>query len=131
VCAGALQPQPHSSATMCRPCRHSLDDLEALVREKFSAVPAKPGVTPPAFPPDAITEGQEGLLIRMVPEREGHSIELQVGEEAVGGWSGVWMCVGGWRRGGEWMCLSFAARAGGMQPAVFGLPKAAQHCPPL
>jgi insulysin len=56
--------------------RHSLDELEALVRDKFAAV-ADTGISPPAFPPDAVTAAQGGALIRMVPERAGHSIELQ------------------------------------------------------
>lgn len=38
-------------------CRHSLDELESLVRDKFAAV-ADTGISPPAFPPDAVTHAQ-------------------------------------------------------------------------
>jgi insulysin len=58
------------------PCRHPLDELEALVREKFAGV-KDGGIAAPAFPPDAVTSEQGGLLLRMVPERDGHSIEVQ------------------------------------------------------
>ncbi|KAL4858339.1 Insulin-degrading enzyme-like 1 [Chlorella vulgaris] len=71
--------QQHYSAGVMRLAvvsRHSLDELEALVRDKFSAVP-NGGISAPRFPPEATTQEQGGLLIRMVPEREGHSIELQ------------------------------------------------------
>ncbi|PSC73920.1 Zinc-peroxisomal [Micractinium conductrix] len=56
--------------------RHSLDELEGMVRGMFAAVPDA-GITAPAFSPDAVLPEQAGLLIRMVPERTGHSIELQ------------------------------------------------------
>jgi hypothetical protein len=72
-----LHTSTHTMHTPHRPCRHSLDELEALVRDKFSAVP-NGGISAPRFPPEATTQEQAGLLIRMVPEREGHSIELQV-----------------------------------------------------
>lgn len=56
--------------------RHSLDDLEALVRDKFDAVPDG-GIAPPRFGADAVTPAQGGALVRMVPQRDGHSVELQ------------------------------------------------------
>ena len=77
--AQCLLPAPLSVARpLAPPCprRHSLDELEALVREKFAGV-KDGGIAPPSFPPDAVTAVQGGLLLRMVPERDGHSIELQ------------------------------------------------------
>eukprot|EP00887_Chlorella_sp_A99_P007901 scaffold12.g7901.t1 len=53
-----------------------LDELEALVRDKFADVP-NTGARPPSFEPDAVTPAQCGVLIRMVPEKDGHSVELQ------------------------------------------------------
>jgi insulysin len=46
------------------------------VRDKFAGV-KDGGIAAPAFPPDAVTAEQGGLLLCMVPERDGHSIELQ------------------------------------------------------
>lgn len=46
------------------------------MRDKFSAVPDA-GIAPPRFAGDAVTPAQGGTLIRMVPQRDGHSIELQ------------------------------------------------------
>ena len=49
-----------------------------MVRDKFSAVPDA-ALSPATFPPDAVLPEQGGRLIRMLPERAGHSVELQVG----------------------------------------------------
>lgn len=54
--------------------RHSLEELEALATAAFSAVPCR-GLEPTLFPAGATST--EGLLIKMVPEKEGHTIELQ------------------------------------------------------
>jgi insulysin len=54
-----------------------LDELQALVTEKFAGVPSKPGVQRPHFPPDAVSPAQWGTLLRVVPERDGHSVEIQ------------------------------------------------------
>lgn len=56
--------------------RHSLDELESLVRENFGPVVNK-SLKPSTFATDAITAEQIGTLIRMVPEREGHAVEIQ------------------------------------------------------
>ncbi|GAB4818102.1 hypothetical protein N2152v2_005148 [Parachlorella kessleri] len=56
--------------------RHTLDELEGMVREQFSAV-KDTGISPPSFTPDAVTEGQCGTLLRLVPQRDTHTIELQ------------------------------------------------------
>ena len=69
-------PLPHPPRPPA-PRRHSLDELEAMVRSKFAGVSNTPGAVPPAFDPDAITPAQEGRLLRMLPQRDGHSIELQ------------------------------------------------------
>lgn len=109
---------PHTSShtmhTPHRPCRHSLDELEALVRDKFSAVP-NGGISAPRFPPDATTQDQADLLIRMVPEREGHSIELQVRQR------GSCRCLWGVLKQGPWVdlkrkCLYLDGWAGGLGP---------------
>jgi len=56
--------------------RHSLDEMESMVREKFEMVENR-GFKPAQFSDDAVTEVQAGTLIQMVPERDGHSIEIQ------------------------------------------------------
>lgn len=54
--------------------RHGLDELERMSRAAFSAVPAR-GLAAPRFSEHA-TRGA-GLLIKAVPERAGHVVELQ------------------------------------------------------
>ena len=56
--------------------RHSLDELESLFRTNFEPVVDR-GLTPADFSPEAVTKEQTGILLKMVPERDGHSIELQ------------------------------------------------------
>lgn len=56
--------------------RHTLDQLEGLVREKFGAV-RDTGVAPPSFSDAAVTARECGTLLKMVPQRDTHSIELQ------------------------------------------------------
>ena len=55
--------------------RQPLDELEALVRRTFAAVPNKE-LTAPAFDADILDAGTQPLL-RMVPEKEGNRLELQ------------------------------------------------------
>lgn len=54
--------------------RHSLDELESMARECFNGVPHR-GLLPPSFSPEVTAA--DGVLVRMVPETEGHTIELQ------------------------------------------------------
>ena len=88
-----VNPQTWSCLAAClpaHPCRHTLDELESLVRDKFAAVPDG-GLAPPTFSPDAVAPDQGGLLIRMVPQRDGHSLELQAslgGRARAAGWWG-------------------------------------------
>ncbi|EFN55439.1 hypothetical protein CHLNCDRAFT_35384 [Chlorella variabilis] len=90
--------QEHYSAGLMRlvvVSRHTLDELESLVRDKFAAVPDG-GLAPPTFSPDAVAPDQGGLLIRMVPQRDGHSLELQAslgGRARAAGWWGEWPTV--------------------------------------
>ena len=71
----------HYSASLMKVAivgRQSLDELETLVRTHFSAVLNKPEIQKPEeFSPDAVTEKEQGILLKVVPERDGHSIELQ------------------------------------------------------
>ena len=48
-----------------------------MVRSKFAEGVPNTGAVPPALDPDAITPAQEGRLLRMLPQRDGHSLELQ------------------------------------------------------
>lgn len=54
--------------------RESLDALEALATSAFGPVPRR-GLQPPTFSPESTP--LEGLLMRAVPERSGHTLELQ------------------------------------------------------
>ncbi|KAK9803974.1 hypothetical protein WJX72_009535 [[Myrmecia] bisecta] len=56
--------------------RESLDDLQALVQDKFAAVVDKQ-IMAPSFPEDVITEAQMGKLLKVVPQKDGHTLELQ------------------------------------------------------
>ncbi|BDA50691.1 Insulin-degrading enzyme [Coccomyxa sp. Obi] len=51
-------------------------ELEALVRAKFGAVP-NTDLQVPTFPGDVLTEQQTGQLLRVVPQKEGHRLDLQ------------------------------------------------------
>jgi insulysin len=69
----------HYSASLMRLAvlgRHSLDELETLVRTNFEAVVDK-GLEPAIFDSNAVTDAERQLLIKLVPERDGHVIELQ------------------------------------------------------
>ena len=71
-----------------------------MVRGMFAAVPDA-GIAAPAFSPDAVLPEQAGLLIRMVPERTGHSIELQAStwQLLAGKWAagcGLVVLAAGW-----------------------------------
>ncbi|KAG7668348.1 hypothetical protein Ndes2526B_g00937 [Nannochloris sp. 'desiccata'] len=69
----------HYSASLMRLAvlgRHSLDELEELVRSNFAEVVDR-GLKPAKFSEEAVTEEETGILIKVVPERDGHSIELQ------------------------------------------------------
>lgn len=69
----------HYSASLMRLAvlgRHSLDELEELVRSIFAEVVDR-GLTPAKFSEEAVTEDETGILIKVLPERDGHSIELQ------------------------------------------------------
>lgn len=56
--------------------RHGIEDLEDLVRKNFDSVENK-NLKPAQFLPDAVTDSECGTIIRMVPEREGHAVEIQ------------------------------------------------------
>ncbi|EIE20423.1 hypothetical protein COCSUDRAFT_30601 [Coccomyxa subellipsoidea C-169] len=56
--------------------RQPLAELEALVRAKFGAVP-NTDLPVPHFPEDVLTEQQTGQLLRVVPQKEGHRLDLQ------------------------------------------------------
>jgi insulysin len=69
----------HYSASLMRVVvlgRHSLDELEELVKSNFADVVDR-GLKPAKFSENAVTEEETGILIKVVPERDGHSIELQ------------------------------------------------------
>ncbi|KAL0046282.1 hypothetical protein WJX82_008028 [Trebouxia sp. C0006] len=68
----------YSSNIMCLSVygSHSLDDLEILVKEKFAAVPNSNH--PPAnIPRDIVTQAETSKVMKVVPERDGHRVELQ------------------------------------------------------
>lgn len=54
--------------------RESLDDLQALASSAFGPVPCR-GLRAPSFSPEATPRA--GLLMKAVPERSGHTLELQ------------------------------------------------------
>lgn len=56
--------------------RHGIEELEELVRTNFDTVENK-NLKPTQFLPDAVTDSECGTIIRMVPEREGHAVEIQ------------------------------------------------------
>ena len=71
--------EQHYSASIMKLCvtsRHSLDELETLVLSHFTDVVDK-GLSAPQFSADAVVEENVGVLLKVVPERDGHSIELQ------------------------------------------------------
>ncbi|KAG2487100.1 hypothetical protein HYH03_014213 [Edaphochlamys debaryana] len=55
--------------------RQALGELEALVRDMFSAVPNK-ALSRPQFEADVFLPEHVGLLLRIVPVREGQTLEL-------------------------------------------------------
>ncbi|EFJ46374.1 hypothetical protein VOLCADRAFT_105585 [Volvox carteri f. nagariensis] len=68
----------HYSADRCALAvlgRQSLDELEGMVRAMFSDVPNKQ-LPRPTFGVDVFLPNQMGVLIRIVPVREGQSLEL-------------------------------------------------------
>ncbi|GLC45843.1 hypothetical protein PLESTM_001791300 [Pleodorina starrii] len=68
----------HYSADRCALAvlgRQPLGELEEMVRSMFSAVPNKE-LPPPTFGGDVFLDEQQGVLIRVVPVREGQSLEL-------------------------------------------------------
>ncbi|CAK0787227.1 hypothetical protein CVIRNUC_010443 [Coccomyxa viridis] len=56
--------------------RHSLDELEAMVRAKFQGI-GNADLRVPEFTGDVVLPGQTAQIIRMVPEKEGHIIDMQ------------------------------------------------------
>ncbi|KAL6770545.1 hypothetical protein ACKKBF_B31700 [Auxenochlorella protothecoides x Auxenochlorella symbiontica] len=54
--------------------RESLDDLQVLASSAFGPVPCR-GLRAPSFSPEATPRA--GLLMKAVPERSGHTLELQ------------------------------------------------------
>jgi len=69
----------HYSASLMRLAvlgRHTLDELEDLVRFNFADVVDR-GLKAAKFSEAAVTEEETGILIKVLPERDGHSIELQ------------------------------------------------------
>ncbi|KAL0019017.1 hypothetical protein WJX77_001203 [Trebouxia sp. C0004] len=68
----------YSSNIMCLSVygSHSLDDLEILVKEKFAAVPNS-NLPPANIPRDIVTQAETSKVMKVVPERDGHRVELQ------------------------------------------------------
>ncbi|WIA09647.1 hypothetical protein OEZ85_009034 [Tetradesmus obliquus] len=56
--------------------RHSLDELQQLAAEAFSGV-ANTGLAAPQFSEDLYTAEHRGLLVRVVPIKESHTLEIQ------------------------------------------------------
>ncbi|WIA29727.1 hypothetical protein OEZ86_012206 [Tetradesmus obliquus] len=56
--------------------RHSLDELQQLAAEAFSGV-ANTGLAAPQFSEDLYTDEHRGLLVRVVPIKESHTLEIQ------------------------------------------------------
>lgn len=57
--------------------RDSLDELERMVRQCFSGVKPKEGIQKAQTGPDAVLPEQLGCLIKAVPVRDVHSLEIQ------------------------------------------------------
>ncbi|KAL3136084.1 hypothetical protein ABBQ32_007107 [Trebouxia sp. C0010 RCD-2024] len=68
----------YSSNVMCLTVygTQSLDNLESMVNEKFAAVPNS-NLKPPPISGDIVTAEEVGKLLKVVPERDGHRLELQ------------------------------------------------------
>jgi len=69
--------QKHYSANLMRLAvmgRQSLDELQALVTDKFSAVPNH-NLPVPKFSGDVFLPSNRGTMIKVVPVKDGHSVE--------------------------------------------------------